>query len=96
MSGHKSPRPRPRKLARRIPHRRIIGDHGPRGATSEEDGSGKNAARSETASSSRRPRHMTMALNDDGTRELATDDDGQGTRPGGDQRRHSAFIACNN
>ena len=39
---------------------------------------------------------MTMALNDDGTRELATDDDGQGTRPGGDQRRHSAFIRCNN
>jgi len=36
------------------------------------------------------------ALNDDGTRELATDDDGQGTRPGGDQRRHSAFIRCNN
>ena len=37
-----------------------------------------------------------QALKDDGTRELATDDDGQGTRPGGDQRRHSAFIRCNN
>jgi len=37
-----------------------------------------------------------QALNDDGTRELATDNDGQGTRPGGDQRRHSAFIRCNN
>jgi len=44
----------------------------------------------------RRWRPMTMALNNDGTRELATDDDGQGTRPGGDQRRHSAFIRCNN
>jgi hypothetical protein len=41
-------------------------------------------------------RPMTMALNDDSTCELATDDDGQGTRPGGDQRRHSAFIRCNN
>ena len=28
--------------------------------------------------------------------ELATEDDGQGTRPGGNQRRHSAFIRCNN
>jgi hypothetical protein len=37
-----------------------------------------------------------QALNDDGTRELATDDDGQGMRTGGDQRRHSAFIRCNN
>jgi len=39
---------------------------------------------------------MSMALNDDGTGELVTDDDGQGTRPGGDQRRHSTFIRCNN
>jgi hypothetical protein len=26
-----------------------------------------------------------MAVDDDGTRELAADDDGQGTRPGGEQ-----------
>jgi hypothetical protein len=44
----------------------------------------------------RRWRPMTMALNDDGTRELATVDGEQRTRPGGDQRRHSAFIRCNN
>jgi hypothetical protein len=37
-----------------------------------------------------------MALNDDGTRELAADDDEQGARPGGEQRRHSAFIRGNN
>jgi hypothetical protein len=64
---------------------------------SEEDGSGKNAAQSETASSSRRPRRrMTMVLNDDGMQELAMDNDGQVTRPGGDQRRHLAYIRCNN
>jgi hypothetical protein len=39
---------------------------------------------------------MAMALNDDGTRELAADDDEQGARPGGEQRRHSAFIRGNN
>jgi len=32
---------------------------------------------------------MTMALNDDGTRELEADDDGEGMRPGG-------FISGNN
>jgi len=43
-------------------HRRNIGHYGPRGATSEEDGLGKNATRSETASSSRRPcRHSHSA-----------------------------------
>jgi len=39
---------------------------------------------------------MTMALNNDGTRELAVDDDGEGTRPGGKQRSHSAFNSGNN
>ena len=34
---------------------------------------------------------MTMALNDNGTRELVAEDDGQGTRLGGEQRRHSTF-----
>jgi hypothetical protein len=28
---------------------------------------------------------MTMALNNNGTQELAVDDDGEGTRPGGEQ-----------
>jgi hypothetical protein len=46
--------------------------------------------------SGRRWRRMKMALNDKGTRELATDEDGEGTRPGGEQRRHSAFISGNN
>jgi hypothetical protein len=39
---------------------------------------------------------MTMALIDDGTQELAADDDGEGTRPGGKQRRRLAFISGNN
>ena len=29
---------------------------------------------------------MTMVLNDDGTQELVADNDGEGTRPGGEQR----------
>jgi len=37
-----------------------------------------------------------MVLNKDGMRELAADDDGEGTRPGGKQRRHSAFFSGNN
>ena len=41
-------------------------------------------------------RRMTMALNGDGTRELVADDDGEGTRPGGEQRRHLAIISGNN
>ena len=32
-------------------------------------------------------RRMTMALINDGTQELAVDGDGEGTRPGGEQRR---------
>ncbi len=36
-----------------------------------------------------------MVLKDDCTQELAVDDDGEGTRPGGEQRRHSAFIRGN-
>jgi hypothetical protein len=40
-------------------------------------------------------RRMTMALNDNSIRELAADNDGEGTRPGGEQRRHSAFISGN-
>jgi hypothetical protein len=39
---------------------------------------------------------MTMMLNDEGTGELAADDNGEGTRPGGNQRRHLAFISGNN
>jgi hypothetical protein len=39
---------------------------------------------------------MTMALNGDDTQELAVDDDGEGKRPGGKQRWHSAFISGNN
>ena len=37
-----------------------------------------------------------MVLNDDGMRELAADNDGEGTRPGGEQRWHLAFISGNN
>jgi len=44
----------------------------------------------------RRWRRMTMALNNDGTRELAADDDGEGMTPGGKKRWHSAFISGNN
>ena len=44
----------------------------------------------------RRWQRITMALNIDGTRQLAADDDGQGTRPGGEQRWHSALISGNN
>jgi len=29
-------------------------------------------------------------------RGLAADNNGQGTRPGGDKRQHLAFIGCNN
>jgi hypothetical protein len=39
---------------------------------------------------------MTMALNDNGTQEQAADDDGEGTRPGGEQSWHSAFNSGNN
>jgi hypothetical protein len=39
---------------------------------------------------------MAVVLNDDGTQELAVDDDGEGTRPSGKQRRHPAFISGNN
>ena len=39
---------------------------------------------------------MTMALNDDRTRELVADDDGQETRQDGEQRWHSVFIRGNN
>jgi hypothetical protein len=40
---------------------------------------------------------MTMALIDDSTQELAADGDGEGTRPGGKQRRCLAlFISGNN
>jgi len=39
---------------------------------------------------------MMMVLNDDGMRELAANDDGEGMRPGGEQRQHLAFISGNN
>jgi len=41
-------------------------------------------------------RRMMMALNNGGTQDLAADDKGEGTRPGGEQRQHSAFISGNN
>ena len=44
----------------------------------------------------RRWQQMTMALIDNGTRELAADGDGKGTRPGGEQRRHLALIISGN
>ena len=37
-----------------------------------------------------------MALNDNGMRELAADNDREGTRPGDEQRWHLAFINGNN
>jgi hypothetical protein len=39
---------------------------------------------------------MMMVLNDDGTQELAADNDGEGTRLSGEQRWHLAFISGNN
>ena len=39
----------------------------------------------------RQLRRTAMAVDDDGMQELAADNDGQGTRPGGEQRWHSAF-----
>ena len=39
---------------------------------------------------------MTMALKDVCMQELAADDNGEGTRRGGEKRRHSAFIRGNN
>ena len=39
---------------------------------------------------------MTMTLKDNCMQELAVDDGGEGTRPGGKQRRHLAFIRGNN
>ncbi len=39
---------------------------------------------------------MTMVLNGDGMLELVADNDGEGTRPGGEQRWHLAFISGNN
>ena len=49
-------------------HRRNIGNHGPRGATSEEDGSGKNSVQSKTASSSRRPCRRSQSAAQHGQR----------------------------
>jgi hypothetical protein len=39
---------------------------------------------------------MMMVLIDNGTRELAADNDGEGTRLDGEQRQHLAFISGNN
>jgi len=44
----------------------------------------------------RQLRRTAMTVDDDGMQELAADNDGQGTRPGGEQRRHSALSnRCN-
>lgn len=39
----------------------------------------------------RQLRRTAMMVDDNGMQELAADNDGQGTRPGGEQRRHSAL-----
>ena len=39
---------------------------------------------------------MTMTLKENCTQELAADNNGEGMRPGGKQRRHLAFVSGNN